>query len=267
MSRALKAFGMRLDSGVDRVRKITGDFCAQLNLTLFGYVRVYHDGRLGWVTSNAEHDRLLIESGALVNDPLVDTAQGLKEGPYVWCHGRTFPGSAAFYRDRARLFKVDHGLILVKHQKDFLETACFSGSLADKPLYTLFMNEVALFDSFMEHFKQELNSPLLSLLHEGLLISEMKERYGTPSIDWIDSPLRLELAKRCGCKELLTLSSRERECLALLGSRLTYQEMAKTLNLSVRTVEHYLEAAKNKLGLETRAEMLQMAKKFAPFLK
>lgn len=267
MSRALKAFGRRLDSGVDQVRKITGDFCSQLNLTLFGYVRVYHDGRLGWVTSNAEHDRLLIDSGALFNDPLVDTAQGLKEGPYVWCHERAFPGSAAFYHDRSRLFKVDHGLILVKHQKDFLETACFSGSLADKPLYTLFMNEAPLFEAFMEHFKSELNSPLLSLLNEGLLISEIKERYGTPASDPIEAKLRLLLARGCGCKELLKLSRRERECLALLDKRLTYQEMAKALGLSARTIEHYLEAVKNKLGLETRAELLQIAKKFAPFLK
>lgn len=45
-----------------------------------------------------------------------------------------------------------------------------------------------------------------------------------------------------------TLSPRERECLSLLARPMRPKEIAAELNLSVKTIETYLAAAKGKLG-------------------
>lgn len=55
------------------------------------------------------------------------------------------------------------------------------------------------------------------------------------------------------------LSDREREVLGLIAEGCTYKEMAKLLALSVKTIETYRERIKEKLSLNTRAELVRYA--------
>lgn len=72
---------------------------------------------------------------------------------------------------------------------------------------------------------------------------------------------RQSLIAICGWKNLLLLSKREKECLVLFKQGYTYQSIGVHLGLSVRTVEHYIDSVKNKLGLETRSELYLAAEK------
>jgi DNA-binding CsgD family transcriptional regulator len=157
---------------------------------------------------------------------------------------------------------MDHGMVLVKHQEGYLETCCFSGLLKKQPLYNLFVNEKGLFCSFMDHFTGQLDRPLLQLLTQGVTMSEIKAVYGKP-VSNKHSLIkdRASVAIACGWKNLLSLSKREKECLTFLKQGCTYQMIGIKLKLSERTVEHYLDSVKNKLGLETRAELFQAAEK------
>jgi DNA-binding CsgD family transcriptional regulator len=55
--------------------------------------------------------------------------------------------------------------------------------------------------------------------------------------------------------EKSVLSRRQVDCLYYLLKGLTCKQIAKQLNLSPRTVEHHVEAAKDKLGCDNRAEL------------
>lgn len=249
------------DFAVDKVRQLSKDFCSQLGITTFAYVRIYEDGRVSWVTSNPEQDRFLIDSGALNEDPLVNTPEALKEGHYLWFHDRQFPGSEAFYRDRAKLFQMDHGMVIIKRQKKYLETCCFSGLLAKAPLYNLFMNKKELFNLFMDHFVKQTDRRLLSLLEKGITIGDIKKSFGPSSAkkqrELTSCPT--SLLALCGCKYLAKLSKREKECLVLLKQGFNYRGIGSQLKLSPRTVEHYLESVRNKLGIESRSELFLVA--------
>jgi DNA-binding CsgD family transcriptional regulator len=52
------------------------------------------------------------------------------------------------------------------------------------------------------------------------------------------------------------LSARQIECLDLLAKGMTYKQIATTLNLSSRTVEHYIETIKTKLDCESRHDLI-----------
>lgn len=244
-----------LEKGVDKVRSLTKDFCKPLGITTFAFVRIYHDGRIGWVTSNADQDRFLVESRSIEEDPLVNTEKGLKEGPHLWFNDRQFPGSEAFYRERARLFSMDHGMVLVKHSKNYLETCCYSGLRSKGPLYNLFLNEIGIFNAFMEHFKKQLTCPLLQIIEEGLKLEDFKKDYGKPP----EELKRAQLLEKCGLKNILKVTKREKECLLALRSGYTYKEIGDFLEISERTVEHYLNNIKDKLGLEKRSELFSLA--------
>lgn len=262
MNSVLRDFCNKLDKNVDTVRQLSKDFCETLNLSGFAYVRVYHDGRVGWVTSDSDHDRLLIDSGAIEEDPLLDTAELLREGRYLWFHDREFPGCEDFYRNRSQKFGLDHGLVIVNHHQDYLETGCFSGLLSKRPLYNLFMNETGLFRAFLEHFTTHLTKPLISLLEDGLMIEDLKSpKKNLSDDDEIPSKTRAALIAACGWSNLLKLSPRETECLALVHQNLTHQQIGDRLQLSPRTIEHYLESVKIKLDINTRAELHLAAQK------
>lgn len=237
---------------------MTKIFCDAMHLTAFAYVRVYHDGRVGWVTSDANHDRMLAEFGFFKDDPLINTAKALKQGHYLWFHDRKFPRSDEFYQQRTRHFKLDHGMVLVSHQKDYLETGCFSGLLAQKPLYNVFSQEKGLFKSYLASFKQNLPPDMLSLIEEGIHLRYLKPAYGKDSSLALPTD-RKKLIINCGWGELLTISQREMSCLSLLREGLTYEAIGQQLDLSPRTVESYLFSVKNKLNLETRADLCQLA--------
>lgn len=56
-----------------------------------------------------------------------------------------------------------------------------------------------------------------------------------------------------------SLSRREKECLGYLMRGKTMREIALTLNLSVRTIEAYIENLKNKFGVTRKSELLELA--------
>lgn len=250
------------DLSVDKVRNLSKTFCQQLGITVFGYVRIYNHGTVSWITTCPDQDRFLVESGELSRNPLMNDRNLLKEGFYLDSYNRKFPGCEEFYRDRAKLFQMDHGTVLVKHQKDYIETCCFSGLSVKRPLYQLFMNEQGLFKSFMEHFTNQLDPHLLEILSQGILLADLKDESHSLDEDALYfSGDRAILLEACGWKNLLTLSKREKQCLALLKEGHSYSTIGLKLGLSERTVEHYLESVKNKLNLETRTELFLVAEK------
>lgn len=254
MSLTLAQFGKHLDRGTDKMRQLSKTFCQPLNITTFGYVRIYDNGFLSWLTTNPDQDRFLIESEALIEDPAVNKKESLKEGCYLYFNDRQFPGCETFYRERAQRFQMDHGMVLVRHQKNYLETCCFSGLLSKQPLYQLFMNEQPLFQSFMGHFTQQLDRPLLHLLNQGLTLEELKGGH-KKTYPLLAEKERAPLVAACGWQNLLRLSKREKQCLAILKLGYTYEAIGIKLKLSPRTVEHYLDSVKNKLGIETRSQL------------
>lgn len=251
----MEHFCRTLENHKERVQRLAKDFCDSLGVTVFGYVRVYNSGRTSWVSSKPDQDRHLVESGTLQNDPLFDTKTHLMPGKYLW----TESGTTAFAKERAKLFALDHGMVVVRHKKEYLETCCYSGLRSKRPLYDLFMNEAGLFDLFMDHFTQNLDKRLIDHLEEGVAISELKgaSHATTKAVD------REKIASLVGCKRLLRLAPQETRCLLYLREGRSYRAIGDLMGISPRTVEHYIESVKNKLGLETREELLQVAEQCA----
>jgi DNA-binding CsgD family transcriptional regulator len=264
MKPSIEHYFKRLDRCVDKVRKLSAPLSEELGLSGFAYVRVYHDGRVGWVTSDSDHDRLLFDSGFLAEDPLIDTAELLKEGSHLWFHDRAFEGSEEFYRNRTQHFQLDHGMVLVNHQEEYLETGCFSGYLKRKPLYNLFVRETGIFRAFLHHFSKRVDQELQYVLEGGLELDDFKSSAIKEKSD-IDMEARHRLLISQGQGELLRLSKRERENLSYLRKGMSYREIGKQMGISSRTVEHQLESVKDKLGLMNRSELMKISEKLHEF--
>src|SRR5258708_15455421 len=87
--------------------------------------------------------------------------------------------------------------------------------------------------------------------------------------------LSVYLGRLCICEDRLMepakqaslaaagVTAREAEVLAVIGSRLTNQEIAERLYISVRTVESHVSALLRKLGLGGRPAPIQLAQRLA----
>lgn len=61
--------------------------------------------------------------------------------------------------------------------------------------------------------------------------------------------------------EITILTKHQRECLKYFAKGMTLKQIGTTLDLSPRTVEHYLHAAKIKLKCQDRYELIKKAYK------
>jgi DNA-binding CsgD family transcriptional regulator len=60
------------------------------------------------------------------------------------------------------------------------------------------------------------------------------------------------------------LTSRQIECLYFLAKGMTAKQIGRELNISQRTIEHYLENLKNKLGCHSKYDLINKALEFTP---
>jgi len=77
------------------------------------------------------------------------------------------------------------------------------------------------------------------------------------SVESVTKPM-LKVPKQ-GDESLQLLSPREREVFGRLARGQTQREVAETLGLSVKTVETYRARIGDKLGLRTRAQLVELA--------
>ena len=251
----LKQFYKSLEQNEASVKKLSKSFCDHIGITVFAYARIYDDERASWVTSNPDQDHFLLDAKVLGQEPTFNTKAYVKEGAHLWfCKGQL---PTQFYEERKKRFDMDHGLSLVRHKQTYMETCYFSGSLEKKPLYNLFANDQPLFSAFMDYFVDNLDGKLLTALTDALPFSEFIKQPRAFQHQAADRDTALIL---CGQGRLATLSQRERDCLKLFSKGYTHQAIGKSLYLSSRTVEHYLESVKNKLGVTTRPELYLAAK-------
>lgn len=72
--------------------------------------------------------------------------------------------------------------------------------------------------------------------------------------------MQLPVQKQDSGKALASLSSREREVVRLLAEGHPHRVIAEQLGISARTVETYRHRIREKLGLQSRAELTQFAR-------
>jgi DNA-binding NarL/FixJ family response regulator len=76
---------------------------------------------------------------------------------------------------------------------------------------------------------------------------------------YLQTSLRLELARWRGSEDRVALTPKEEKVLRLLAAGETNAEVARQLGVSARTVENHRGRIKKKFGLRTRTELFQYA--------
>lgn len=250
----------RLDNAENTVKELSNDFCQTFHVSHFIYTHIHRDGKLGCLSSDVDYHRLTMETDYLDQQPYFDTV--LKHGVYLWFRDDEpkFKGADKFYDARSKYFGIDSGLIVVKDCTTYLE-ACYFNLSDTKRSHNRLLNDIGLVKHFIKHFRNRITPAAKNLLTTGLNLSHFKKSSTKPTNLYnITTDERTKLIKTFGSSPLLKLSKRERETLAHLHKGYTYQQIGELLHLSERTIEQYINSIKTKLDLNTRAELITLAK-------
>lgn len=161
-------------------------------------------------------------------------------------------------------FSINQSLVFLEEITDGVEGYGFASHLPTNTFKSLCINEMPLLKLFVKKFREEFD-PLFCKMSEELV--DIAALIG-PTFYANDSNIqtstidRKSFLKKFHLAQILELSSREKEVLFLVSKGLFAVQIADHLELSKRTVEHYIENIKNKLNCFSKSELIQKANEF-----
>lgn len=161
-------------------------------------------------------------------------------------------------------FNINQSLLFWEKAQDCVEGYGFASHLPSNTFESLCINEMPLLKLFVKKFREEFD-PLICKMSEELvdIASLIGPTFYENNSNIQTSPIDRKLfLKQFQLSQILELSNREKEVLFLVSKGLFAVQIAEHLQLSKRTIEHYIENIKNKLNCFSKAELIQKANEF-----
>lgn len=144
------------------------------------------------------------------------------------------------YQRKAIKFNMAHGVTIVRQHGHFCDFFNFSTHRGNIQANNVYLNERESFQSFIDEFYKRMERDL-----EELQFHTFSLPIGTVFIDYLAAKL----------------SSRQQDCADLMSQGFTTKEIAKSLGLSPRTVESYLNDMIVKFEAKNRVHLASLLTK------
>lgn len=183
----------------------------------------------------------------------------------VWPKGKDLP---VFDLAKER-YNSDHGVTFVKKRKDYTDYYFFSTSVDNPEIINFYMNHGDIFERFIIYFedrasllvKKAAESKIkLPTIGDGYINNDIINSY-PDSKDIAKAIKEMNIRKYvlkgneyCGTK----LSRQEIACVINYVNHCTAEETGIKMNISKRTVETYFESMKNKLGCDSKSDIVRL---------
>lgn len=230
----------------DQVAEICVPLFEQFSFNYFGYARIYSDNSaLMLVSSRAWLDYYAVQN----NYPFLITA---KEGVYSWA---TNTCSKAI-SDGVSYFNLHNGVVIEKPHKDFIEVIEFTSS--DQHIHPMEFccNRKDLLNQFLFYFKEQAKTLIAQVDKNRLLLPISNQPSLQQSYTDFCESIKTKKNRMNFYDQEIIFSKREFEVLSLLAQSQTIKHVARSLHISPRTVETYLQSAKNKTRYYTTLQLI-----------
>jgi DNA-binding CsgD family transcriptional regulator len=235
-----------------------------LNLNNFGYEFISNEGHLAAVGTNLDSLSLFAEKHFYQAMPFYVNPKFLKTGVFFSRHlnDPSYQNMESLLGKKCETICALQGVIKVSDGAFRYYLGCHPDSLVEAE--SNIINSLYLINSFIEHFQKEtrelfqkmlLDDPFELARHRG---STFYKKPDLPS-SGLTLNQKLNFLERMSSDNHISdlrLSKREKQCLKLKAQNKTALEIAQLLDLSHRTVEHYLDNARSKLRVHSKPEFL-----------
>jgi len=235
----------------EKIQDISGSFLKQIGITYFQYLRCYYDGAVSLLTNDT---RLLEEFQYIDNKPAVYSAfdsRFANKHSYWFLWDEELPQYPVnLAREK---FNIYHGITYVRRAKNYYDMIAFALSENISNPSTFYFNVMPLLSDYIKRFDNE-QSGLIRTMHD-IRIELPAQHTDTNHKKICLNNGKLTISGEFG---ISYITAQELTCLRMLNSCETIKHAAKSLNISHRTIETYLNRIKLRTGLSTRKELLTL---------
>lgn len=238
----------------DEVREIFKSLKRKFNLSLFIYGKYYRDGRAILLSDNPEWMTHHLASGYSTPAPIPKLLLRQASSIYFIPNEGKF---CAAKQDLLQRFQSDQGFDFIFNHGDTYEVICFS-FMPNCAGITTVLNHIEIFKNFIDYFK----NAAASLIKQGenhciQMPIKMRGIRFYPNSN-LKTHLAVKVDSLGSLNAMYGLSKRQSECIALFSRGKTCKQISRILDLSPRTIEHYYEMIKTKIGVESKSELLEV---------
>lgn len=256
-----------LGKHADAVKQCTQPL-TYLGITCFYYVHIKNNGDYRLLTDSPHIDEYYFDEKLYIKDPYIRHPSNYQTGFFLFEQNQKeeFDQSLAYLVNN---FQITPLIGFCQRNKDSVEFYGFWGrsdhSCTFSQVYLNYSNLLKIFTTyFKEKCRQILESdtvPYLSL--SDLFGTEFVSSHGHKTKNDLDAICKYlrEVGFSNEIDKVNLLSHQERECVKLLLKGKSAKETASSLELSFRTVEHYLDNVKNKFNCQYKNEIFAAAEK------
>lgn len=205
----------------------------QHGIKVFNFNRQYADGSFIRLSSDAVWNEHYFAKGYVSKRKKVPDSYLTNPINYFLWLIKDWP---EMLTDAAVNFDTSNGISIAEKCDGYMDFYCFGAKTNNTSIANFYLNNLDLLQAYGRDFKDRAAN---------LLAAYEKDRLIIPDTEVISAPL-----------PKFDLSARQLQCAHLLLQGKSGKEMAASLNLSVRTVETYLENMKIKLGCRNKADLI-----------
>lgn len=233
-----------------RIKRICAPLVDCLNIPIFTYSFMDADGRFGYLTNTLEFSEYYFSQKLYLHNPYFAHPALFRSG-----HSMTpCTLDEETQKTLSRRYKADHFFLNACATENRMECFIFAHENVDAGGGNPYVERLDLLAKFSRYFKREAKSIIERMRSDQF--NMRKERGAT----LFETPSSVPLARNDSINTFLKLvsglSPQELRCLDLFKEGKSAQATGALLGLSQRTVEHYFENIKNKLGCSSKYDLL-----------
>lgn len=243
----------------DQVALICAGFFKKTSLTYYNFVRIYQDGaRLSF-----SNDRLWMEyfyTNISKHRVIFEKHPEIGETRYVLWDAIDDIGNDSLMVIAKEQYNIAHGITIMAAYPGYLELQYFATHHNNKKINNFYINHLPLLEEFSLYFKDVSHNLITQGEKERFSIAqEMIEAISDNGKHYhpaIDTDIKVKRYFLGGDNRHVYLTQREADCLFCLYHGMTAKMTARRFNISFRTVQDYLAAARLKLNCHSKKDIL-----------
>lgn len=249
LSEIVKRYTIKYDR---KIKELTDHLDKNLNIFIYVYFKILSDGKFITLSNNPESLEYYYAEKLYNSNPYLVDPNLLKSG-FVF----TATTKDEEYLDTVNSlnrFHIDNTFLMLEKNEGQAEGFLFA-TRPNKPTFN-YISNLDILKKFNSFFIREMHSILNKMDAEGFNLKTAK------GMNFLERKEGLPLASNDKMlqdflKIISPLSPQEERCLDLFRSGCSAQATASIMGLSRRTVEHYFENIKNKLGCYSKWDLLK----------
>jgi len=231
-------------------------FADKVGFNYFQYATVFADGNISLLSNQP-----VWQQHALCKVKMSVMSCVKKEiiSPDSYCfywQGNLPEGPVAYAREA---FNFDHALCYVRRRADSYDLIAFAAPRENTHVKDWYLNHLDELKQFIAQFEHQGQALVQGAFNERILLPKTQQDKNTQIL--------LQAAQK---KYYLRpyhparyITQREYDCLKELHQGKTFKEIGNALQLSARTVEHYLYRLKERLQLQRKSQLLALLREVA----